>query len=336
MDIGGLPLRIAHPWLLLGLALLPLLLWRYVWKQRRGLPTLRYSSLRLAAPLRRSPWVRWRHLPFALRVGALSLLFLGLSRPQTVDHEEEILTRGIDIVIAIDHSTSMAAQDLAPNRLEAAKEVVREFVSGRRNDRIGMVVFAGSAYPSCPLTLDYDILRSLLEGVEFASREDDGTALGMGLAHAVNRLRDSNGKSRVVILLTDGRNNQGQIDPSTAADLAKSLDVKVHTIGVGTSGEAPYPYDDPVFGRRTVMLRVDLDERTLREISERTGGQYFRATDSERLKEIFQEIDEMEKTEVKMKRYAHYGELFLYLAIPAGLLLLLEQGLAATRFRRLP
>jgi Ca-activated chloride channel family protein len=158
----------------------------------------------------------------------------------------------------------------------------------------------------------------------------------MGLANAANRLRDGKGKSRVVVLLTDGRNNQGQIDPSTAADLAQSLGIKVYTIGVGTTGQAPYPYDDPVFGRRTVMLRVDLDETTLREIAERTGGRYFRATDTERLRAIFEEIDEMETTEVKMKHYARFDELYLYLLVPAGLLLLLEQVLAATRFRRIP
>ena len=336
MELPDLTIRLAHPWALAGLVLLPLLLGRYLWIQRRGLPTLRYSSLQLVKPLAASPWIRWRHLSIALRLAVVALLSLALARPQSVDTEDEILTRGIDIVVAVDNSTSMAAMDLEPNRLEAAKEVVQAFVQGRQHDRIGMVVFAGRSYTRCPLTLDYDILQSLLEGVHLAARDEDGTAIGMGLANAANRLRDGKGKSRVVVLLTDGRNNQGQIDPSTAADLAQALGIKVYTIGVGTTGQAPYPYDDPVFGRRTVMLRVDLDETTLREIAERTGGRYFRATDTERLREIFEEIDEMETTEVKMKHYARFDELYLYLLVPAGLLLLLEQALAATRFRRIP
>jgi len=336
MEFPGLALRLAHPWLLLGLALVPVLLWRYLRRQRRGLATLRYSSLALAAPLARSPWGRWRHLTFALRLLGISLLIVGLARPQTVDREEEILTRGTDIVLALDNSTSMAAEDLAPNRLEAARRVVEAFIAGRKADRLGLVVFAGTAATRCPLTLDYDVLRTLLNGVEFAARDEDGTAIGMGLATAVNRLRDAKGISRTVILLTDGRNNAGPIDPATASELARSLGVKVYTIGAGTLGEAPYPYDDPVFGRRTVMLRVDVDEPTLRQVAETTGGAYFRATDSERLQEVFAAIDAMEKTEVKMKRYEHFEELYGYLAGPAGILLLLEQALLATRFRRLP
>ncbi len=336
MEFPEFGMRLANPWALAALLLLPGLLLRYLWLQRRGLPTLTYSSLRLVAPLASSPWLRWRHLGFVLRLVVVALLAVALARPQSVDSEEELLTRGIDIVVAVDNSTSMAAMDLEPNRLEAAKKVVESFVQGRRHDRIGLVVFAGRSYTRCPLTLDYDILRSLLDGVRLADREQDGTAIGMGLANAVNRLRDGTGKSRVVVLLTDGRNNQGQIDPSTAADLAHSMGIKVYTIGVGTTGQAPYPYEDPVFGRRTVMLRVDLDETTLREIAERTGGRYFRATDSERLREIFEEIDQMETVEVKMKHYARFHELYLYLLIPAGLLLVLEHLLAATRFRRLP
>ncbi|MGD8376228.1 MAG: VWA domain-containing protein [Acidobacteriota bacterium] len=336
MDLAGQSLRLAQPWALLALAVLPVLVARYMARQRRGLPALRYSSLRVAAPLLRSARLRWRHLPFVLRVVAIALLVGGLARPQSVDREDEILTRGIDIIVSVDNSTSMAAEDLKPNRLEAAKAVVDHFIQGRRNDRIGMVVFAGRSYPRCPLTLDYEILQTLLDGVQLATKEEDGTAIGMGLANAVNRLRDGKGKSRVVILLTDGRNNQGQIDPATAADLARSLGVKVYTIGVGTSGEAPYPYEDPVFGRRYVMLRVDLDEKTLRDIAERTGGQYFRATDVERLQEIFAEIDAMETTDVVMKRYERFEELYLYLVGPAGLLLLLEQLLLAFGFRRLP
>jgi Ca-activated chloride channel homolog len=336
VDLSGLTLRLANPWALAILLVVPPLVWRYLWMQRKGIPTLRYSSLRLVRPLLRSPWIRWRHVIFGMRLVGLMLLTVALARPQTVDSEEEILTRGIDIVLALDNSTSMAAMDLKPNRLGAAKEVVTQFIGGRRNDRIGLVVFAGRSYTRCPLTMDYDVLLTLLDGVALASRSEDGTAIGMGLANAVNRLRDASGKSQVVILLTDGRNNQGQIDPATAADLAESLGVKVYTIGVGTTGQAPYPYDDPVFGRRTVMLRVDLDEETLREIADRTGGAYFRATDSRSLEEIFQEIDRMETTEVKMKHYARFDELYLYLLVPAALLLLLEQLLAASRFRRLP
>ncbi len=281
--------------------------------------------------------VRLRHLPAVLRVAGLFLLVVVIARSQTGHHEEEVLTEGIDIVLAVDISGSMKTEDFKPkNRLAVAKDVVSQFVRGRRNDLLGLVVFAANAYTRCPLTLDYGVLQDLLSQVDIATREEDGTAIGMGLATAVARLKDAKGKSRVIILLTDGRNNRGQIDPLSGARLAQAMGIKVYTIGVGTEGEAPYPIDDPIQGRRYINVEADIDEETLQQIANATGGRYFRATDARALKEIFTTIDRMERTEIKVRGYTRHTEQFSWLLYPGALLVLVELILSATVLRRIP
>jgi len=319
------------------LLLLPLLLGLYVWLQRRGKSSLRYSDLTLFAKIRPAWTLRWRHLPFTLRCICLALLVVAMARPQSGHTEEEVLTEGIDIMLTLDNSGSMAAEDFKPkNRLFVAKETVSRFVSGRKNDRIGLVSFAEKSYTRCPLTLDYDVLQTLLAGVSLAPRSEDGTAIGMGLATAVNRLKDSRAKSRVIVLLTDGRNNRGSIDPATGAALAEALGVKIYTIGVGSKGQAPYPVDDGMFGKRYVYLPADIDEDSLKSIAASTGGLYFRATDTRSLEEIFRRIDRMEKTQLKVKKYTRFQELFPLFLIPGALLFLTEVALSQSRLRRLP
>jgi Ca-activated chloride channel family protein len=261
---------------------------------------------------------------------------VAFARPRSGAAHEEITTRGIDIVVAVDDSTSMAAEDFKPkNRLAVAKDAVARFITGRGNDRIGLVVFAGRGYTRCPLTLDYGILEELLGGVEL-TQQDEGTAIGMGLMTAINRLHGSDAKSRVIVLLTDGRNNRGEIDPATAAAVAQSLGIKIYTIGVGTKGEAPYPVQDPFLGKRYVYLRADIDEESLTAVARRTGGQYFRATDTQSLVSIFKQIDEMEKTDIKVRHYIRYADLFGWLLWPGLAAFAAELTLAGTRLRRIP
>ena len=330
-------LRFATPYagVLMGLGL-ALLVWHLV-RSRRRRASLVFS---LTSPFRAMPrgWaVRLRHVPLALRVAGLALLVIAFARPQTGHHEEEALTEGIDIVLTVDISGSMRTEDFKPkNRLVVAKGVVAQFVNGRRNDLMGLVVFAANAYTRCPLTLDYGVLLDLLDGVDFAPREEDGTAIGMGLATAVARLKDAKGKSKVIILLTDGRSNRGQIDPLSGARLAQALGIKVHTIGVGTEGEAPYPIDDPILGRRYINVQADIDEETLQQIAEATGGRYFRATDAPALKQIFSTIDRMERTEIKVRGYTRHTEQFAWFLYPGALLILLELALAGTVLRTIP
>jgi Ca-activated chloride channel family protein len=239
-------------------------------------------------------------------------------------------------MLVLDTSSSMQAEDFKPrNRLHVAKAVVKDFISKRTNDRIGLVVFSAQAISQCPLTLDYDVLRDLVDRVDFGILED-GTAIGVALATACNRIKDSASKGRVVVLLTDGRNNMGMISPLTAAKVAKSLGVKVYTVGVGTTGVAPVPVRDPLFGRRTVPMEVQLDEETLKQIAETTEGEYFRATDAEELKQIYDRIDELEKTKIETKTYTSYTDKFSLFIIPALVLLVLELWLGDGLIRRFP
>ncbi len=328
-------LRLAQPLMLLLGALVPVLIYWYFFHRQRRTAALRYSNLELLEAAGKSWRTRLRHLPFVLRMLVVACLVLALARPQTGSAEEEITAEGIDIVMALDLSTSMLAEDLRPNRLEAAKRVAMEFIDGRRNDRIGLVVFARRGFAQCPLTLDYGILKDLLAEVQ-TGLIDDGTAIGMGLVTAINRLRESNAKSRIIVLLTDGRNNQGEIDPLTSAEMAQTLGIKVYTIGAGAKGLAPYPVQDPVFGQRYARVEVDIDEETLLETAEITGGRYFRATDTASLKAIYSEIDRLEKTEVTVTQFTRYRELFHYPLALASLLLISELVLANTRFRRIP
>ncbi len=327
--------RFADPQFLLLLLVIPLLIFWYFKKQKGRGATLKFSHLGFVKEIQRASSVQARHLLFILRLFVLTLLILGFARPQSGIKGEEVITQGIDIILAMDISSSMLAEDIKPNRVEAAKQVAAEFIKGRKNDRIGMVVFAGEAYTQCPLTIDYGILLNFLNQIHVGMIED-GTAIGMGLATAVNRLRNSKAKSKVIILLTDGRNNRGEIDPITAAQTAQAFDVRIYTIGAGTRGTALYPVNDPFFGKRYVPMRVDIDETTLQKIADMTGGKYFRATDRASLNKIYQEIDKMEKTKIKVKEYTRYSELFYYFVGGAVLLLLGEIGLANTKLRKIP
>jgi Ca-activated chloride channel family protein len=328
--------RLADPWLLLSSLAIPVVLFLWVRHERRRRSSFRYPDLRILGGAGATLASKLRFLPAALRVLVLALLVVAFARPQAGHTEEEMLTRGIDIMLALDNSTSMAAEDLRPrNRLAVAKDAVAAFIQGRKSDRIGLVVFAGRGYTACPLTLDTDVLLGLLGGVDLAEK-DEGTAIGMGLALALNRLRGSDAQSKVVVLLTDGRNNRGEIDPSTAAALAQTLGIRVYTVGVGTRGDAPYPVQDPILGKRYVYLRADLDDEALTSIASTTGGRYFRATDRDSLVEIFKSIDALEKSDIKVRHYARWSELFPWLAWPALGFLCLELGLAHTRLRRLP
>ena len=327
--------RFEDPRLLIILLVIPVLVYLYVGRRYGRSATILYSDVEL---LRRSDMRktgRYRHSLFAMRVAALAVFIVAFARPQTGVTSETVSTEGVDIVLAMDVSSSMLAEDLEPNRLEAAKVVAADFVAGRRNDRMGLVVFAGEAFTQAPLTLDQSVITDLLTQMEVGMIED-GTTVGMGLATAVKRLQVSEAESKVVVLLTDGRSNTGEIGPVTAAQMAQALDMKVYTIGVGSRGTARVPVDDPIVGRRYLSMQVDVDEPTLREVAETTGGRYFRATDRESLAQIYSEIDALETTEIEVQNFTSYGELFHY-PLAAGLVLLfLEVGLGQTFLRKLP
>ena len=329
-------IHFANPQFLVLLLLLPVLAVWYWKRQPRRTATLRYSNTGLFHKIKPPRSHKWRHSLFVLRMLALALAIVALARPQAGHTEEEIITEGIDIILTLDISSSMLAEDFRPlNRLEAAKQVAENFIKGRKTDRIGLVVFAGKSFTQCPLTLDYGIVINFLKEVRIGLIED-GTAIGLAIANAVNRLRHSEAKSKVVILLTDGRNNRGEIDPVTAAKVAKAMDVRIYTIGVGTRGQALYPINDPIFGKRYVRMPVDIDEDVLQQVASITGGKYFRATDQESLEKIFEEIDQLEKTKIEVKEYTRYTELFMNWMWAALAVLVLEMVLANTRFRKLP
>ena len=309
----------------------------YLYRLRKGGAALRISSV--AGVLKAPRTVRYylRHAPFVLRMAALATLVVALARPQSAEQNTRTNTDGIDIMLALDVSGSMLARDFRPDRLEAAKEVAGSFISDRYGDRIGLVVFAGEAFTQSPLTADQSTLLTLLGRVRSGLIED-GTAIGNGLATAINRLRESDAKSKVIILLTDGVNNRGEIAPQTAAEIAKAQDIRVYTIGVGTEGMAPYPavdiYGTPTGG--TVMAKVEIDEKTLRSIAEQTGGQYFRATDKAKLKAIYDQINQLEKSKVEVTEHVTYHEQFL-LWVLAGLgLLVLEFLFSNLVLKRIP
>ncbi|UCE18304.1 MAG: VWA domain-containing protein [Gemmatimonadota bacterium] len=329
-------MRFANTYFFILLLVIPLIIYRYFYVKRVKVGSIRFSDLGTVKRLRRSFSLRLRHSLIFLRVLVIALLVLAMARPQAGEKDEEILTEGVDIILAIDVSSSMKAEDFKPkNRLHVAKQVVAEFIRGRKNDRLGMVVFAAKSFTQCPLTLDYGIILNFLDQVEIGIIED-GTAIGMAIATCINRLRDSDAKSKVVILLTDGINNRGEIDPITAAKTAQAMDVKIYTIGAGKRGNALYPVDDPIFGRRYVRMPVEIDEETLQEIARLTDAKYYRATDGQALAQIYKEIGEMEKTEIKTKEYVRYTELFWFFLLPAIALLGCEIVLANTRFRKIP
>lgn len=330
-------MKFANPYLLWLLALLAPMTAYYIYRTLQGGAAIRISTVDglVRAPKSFRYWLR--HLPFALRCGALALLTVALARPQDVERGSTSNTEGIDILLALDVSTSMLAMDFRPDRITAAREVAGSFIADRYGDRIGIVVFAGEAFTQSPLTTDQGTLQTLLGRVRSGVIED-GTAIGNGLATAINRLRESDAKSKVVILLTDGVNNRGEIAPLMAAEIAKEQGIKVYTIGVGTEGMAPYPtvdiYGNPDGG--TVKAKVEIDEKTLREIARITGGEYFRATDKAKLQAIYEQINRMEKSKVEITEYTTYHELFLGWLLGGLALLAAEFLLAQLVLKRLP
>lgn len=330
-------MEFAEPYWLWLLALLPLLaVWEWHRFHRRS-QGLRFSDVEPARAAPQTLWTRLQWLPAALRLLALILGVLALARPQEVNTTRTQSAEGIDIMLVLDLSTSMRAEDFQPNRFEAARDVASEFIEGRQSDRIGLTVFAGQAYTQAPLTLDYNFLQQMLAEVEIGLIED-GTAIGTGLAMAVNRLTETEKAeetSKVAILLTDGQNNRGEIDPLTAAEVAEAMGVRVYTIGVGTRGEAPYTLDHP-FGQRRRMMSAEIDEEVLQSVAQSTGGRYFRATSKEGLRTIYEEIDQLEKTEIEEQVYTDRTERYAFFLWPAFLLVLLDVTLSTTRLRRFP
>lgn len=323
-----------YPKLLWLLAIPLLLILHYLWIELRGRrPHMRVSTIHPWAAGGGSLLAWLRHLPFALRIAAISLIIVALARPRSSSETEKIDTEGIDIVFAMDVSTSMLARDFEPDRISAAKNIAIEFIAQRPSDRMGIVVFAGESYTQCPLTTDRATLINLMKDVQ-TDLIEDGTAIGNGLATAVARMKDSDAKSRVVILLTDGVNNRGEIAPATAAEIAKTYGVRVYTIGLGTRGEAPYPVMTP-WGVEVRNVPVEIDEDLLKAIAEGTGGRYFRATDNTKLSEIYSEINQMEKVRTTVDSFPVYKELFGKFAVWALLCLLLELALRLF-VRRLP
>lgn len=329
-------LRFALPWILAVLPpVLVLMVYRYRLRLKNS-PRIRFSSLEPVKRAGPSHSAIVRHLPAVLRITAIALLIVALARPQSGARGVRVDTEGVDILIAMDVSGSMQAIDFKPNnRLDAAKTVAAEFIRGRTSDHLGLVVFAAISFVQCPLTLDYEVLLSLLDEIQIGMVED-GTAIGMSIMNCVNRLKESDAKSKVAILLTDGVNNTGNIDPPTAARVAKTMGIRFYTIGIGRHGEALFPVRDPVFGTRYVKQEVQIDEEVLRTIAFETGGRYFRATDTDALREIFNEIGEMEKTKITSDEYVNYSDLFHWFLLPAAALLLLETLLVALVVRRVP
>lgn len=320
-------LHFANPGYFALLALLPLLWW---WELRKPRPALRFSDSALLPP---PAWREktLRRLPLLFYSAALVLGTVALARPQRGRQFEELETRGIDIMLCMDISGSMQAADFLPkDRLTVAKERAKEFIARRPGDRIGLVIFSATSLTQCPLTLDHNILTDILNRIDFGILED-GTAIGMGIASATARLKESKAKEKVIILLTDGINNAGDIDPLTAAQAAAALGIKIYTIGVGSKGPVPFPVDDPLFGRRYVRVEIDMDTETLQRIAEITGGRFFLASDPEELKKVYEEIDRLEPSTFKVRRYTLYQEqaqkpllltlVFTLLGVAAGLVI---------------
>lgn len=314
-------IQFANPELFVLFALVPLMILWYILDRRKAKPFVRMSSLS-SFNFKKKDFKVWsRHMPFAFEMLAVCLLIICLARPQSSLSWQDVKTEGIDIVIALDISGSMLAEDLKPNRLEASKEVAIEFIDGRPNDRIGLVVFSGESFTQSPLTTDHDVLKNLFRDIKNGMVED-GTAIGMGLATSVNRLRESEAKSKVVILLTDGFNTKGSIPPVTAAEIAREFGVRVYTIGVGTIGMAPYPFTSRFGTTHYEMTEVKIDEPTMKEIAQLTGGKYFRATNNRKLRAIYDEIDQLEKSKIAVTEYRRKKEEYFPFALTAGLIFL--------------
>lgn len=321
----------------LFLVLIPIIVW-YILRQKKAGASIQFSSLSGFSGIPKSWKYYFRHLLFLIQLTVISLLIVVMARPQSSNNWQNVTTEGIDIVIALDISGSMLARDFQPDRLEAAKNVATEFISGRTNDKIGLVVFSGESFTQCPLTTDHAVLINLFNDIQSGMIED-GTAIGNGLATAVSRLKESQAISRVVILLTDGENNRGEIAPVTAAEIAKTYGIRVYTVGVGTIGTAPYPMQiQTPFGVQTQIrdVEVKIDEETLQKIADLTDGKYFRATDNNKLKQIYEEIDRLEKSKIEVKEYSKKEEEFMRYALVAILLLITGIFLKTTIFRNIP
>jgi len=324
-------IEFAHPGFFWLFILIPAVIGWYIWRERKLYGYLSVSAIKGFSIPSKSIIPKLRHLGIALRVLALTAMIIALARPQSSLSWQNSTTEGIDIMIASDISGSMLAEDFQPNRMEAGKNIAIDFIKNRPNDRIGLVIFSGESFTQCPLTIDHDVLINLFKDIK-NGMIDDGTAIGMGLATAVNRLKESEAKSKVIILLTDGSNNAGSIPPVTAAEIAKQFNVRVYTVGLGTKGFAPYPVQTPM-GVQYQRIPVDVDEGTLSKIATITGGKYFRAYNNETLKGIYEQIDQLEKAKIDVTQYHKKTELFLPLALIALLLLLLEFGLKNTVFK---
>ena len=322
--------------LALGALVIAAMIWYYLRRRRARSAAVRYSDVRNVSRAARSHRRRFRALLPILRRTAVGLFFVAFARPRSGTEVREITSEGVDIMLALDVSSSMQAEDFKPhNRLYVAKEEIKKFVEKRIHDRIGLVVFARHSFTQCPLTVDYGVLLRFVDQIDFGIIED-GTAIGMAIANGVNRLRESDATSKIMILLTDGDNNAGEIDPITAASLATAFDIKIYTIGVGQTGNAMFPVNDPLFGRKYVYQPTRIDEASLKEIAKITSGKYFRARSEEELEEIYSIIDEMEKTEIEVSASIQYRELFHYFTLAGLMLLVLELILANSVFRKLP
>lgn len=315
------------------LIIIPIIVW-YIIKDKKSHASIQISSLRAFDKVPKTYKFYLRHLLFAFRIIIIALLITILAKPQTTNNWEDKIAEGIDIVIALDVSSSMLARDFTPNRLEASKDVAVEFISGRENDRIGLVIFSGESFTQCPLTTDHTVLINLFNDIKQGMIED-GTAIGMGLANSVNRLKQSEAISKVIILLTDGVNNMGAIDPITAAQIADKFGIRVYTVGVGRNGYAPYPVQT-MFGIQYQNMEVKIDEETLKKIAEITDGEYFRATNNKKLKQIYKEIDKLEKSKIEVKKYSSKNEEYLPFAIVVAVLLLFEIIVKNTILRSIP
>ncbi len=319
--------------LFLLLLLIPLVVW-YVLKHNIIKPSIRVSASEHISQLGNTWKVKMRHSTFVLRVLALVFLILVLARPQSINNLHSETSEGIDIVMALDLSSSMLARDFRPDRLEAAKDVAIEFISGRPSDRIGLTVFSAESFTQCPLTIDHAVLINMLKDLKSGMLED-GTAIGLGLATAISRLKESEAKSKVIILLTDGVNNRGSIAPVTAAEIAKTFGIRVYTVGVGTRGTAPYPVETP-FGIQFQDMKVEIDEAMLTDIAKLTDGKYFRATNNEKLRNIYKEIDKLEKSKIEVSEYTKRKEEYLWFALIAAFFLAIELLFRFTILRTLP
>jgi len=324
----------ASPYFLYGLIIIPLLIIWYIFRGRKQSAYVRFTDTSFFAKLPKTWRSYVRHLLFVLELGAMALLFIAMARPQSSSTNQTINVEGIDIVMTIDISSSMLAQDLKPDRLEAAKSVVAEFIKGRPEDRIGLVVFASETFTQVPLTTDHGMVLNMLKDMKCGMLED-GTAIGDGLASSVSRLKDSEAISKVVILLTDGDNNAGSVDPSTAAEMAKLFGVRVYTIGVGTRGTAPYPVQTPFGGIQYQQIEVNINEPLLQQIADMTGGKYFRATSNQKLEQIYEEIDQLERSKIEVNEFKRVHEEFLPFVLWALALLLLDFVLRHTLLKTL-